>query len=284
MSDEKNKNLKAEVKAIESAKSSNAPTMGELLLELAGKVDAYQKQRTAGKSSEQLAREAQVRKVEADKREKQKRESLYATWCRRDTWVLKTEALPLAFGKAPSGDDLVSWLLSSKERALYDLAVSCVGHSLTIVNKDAKQDEWRVTPLNWLRWLQEKRQPVEPEFANALQSRLPGPSADVAEPKTKQANLARGAGKKERLDRLEHFVAAMEEQARKANLGWDRSKIPVTKKEFLDVFYRFNPQARHFRLASFEHDFKTLGVKFKNGVKTNKNNVLTLLFNGVKAV
>jgi len=282
MSDEKNKNLKVEVKAIESAKSSNAPTMGELLLELAGKVDAYQKQRTAGKSSEQLAREAQVRKVEADKREKQKREALYATWCQRDTWVLKTEALPLAFGKAPSGDDLVSWLLSSKERALYDLAVSCVGHSLTIVNKDAKQDEWRVTPLNWLRWLQEKKQPVDAVLVNALRSKLPDSASD--EPKTKQANIARGKGKKDRLERLHRFVTVMDERAREANLGWDHREIPVTKKEFLDVFYRFNPQVKHFGLASFEHDFKTLGVKFKNGVKTNKNNVLKLMFSSVKAL
>jgi len=281
MSDYKNKKMQKALKQeLESIEKSNLPPVGKILLGAAVALHNVQQQINAGKGPEQLTREAQVRKVEVDKRKKQNREALYATWCQRDTWVLTTEALPLAFGEAPSGEDLITWF-SGKEQALYDLAVSCVGHSLTIVNKDANQNEWRGTPLNWLKWLQEKRQPAEPESADALQSRLPGPSADVAEPKTKQANLARGAGKKERLDRLELFIAAMEEQARKAKLGWDRSKIPVTKKEFLDVFYRFNPQVKHFGLASFEHDFKILGVKFKSGVKTNKNNVLKLIFSSV---
>src|SRR6266849_9938391 len=63
----------------------------------------------AAQTSEQRVREAREREVDAERRAEEKREKqagkwrkLYERWCLRDTWLLESEAVPLALGEEPT--------------------------------------------------------------------------------------------------------------------------------------------------------------------------------------
>ncbi len=232
----------------------------------------------AVKTPEQRAREAREREADAERYAKEKREKqaakwrkFYEEWCRRDTWLLESEAVPLALEEKPTS--LLLYIDGAE--ALLKLAISCVGFSLTVENMSEALSKWRVKPAHWVRWLKEKGRPVNAQLEAITKPKLPELKA---EPQTARATESRERNKARRIGNLKHFVEEVERRARARNLSWDRTAIPVAKADFLTEFFKQYPQYRVLSRASFDNDFTELRVKFRSGVRRNKNNVLRGLF------
>src|SRR6266849_3539542 len=83
----------------------------------------------AAKTPEQRAEEARQQQVDAERRAKEKRDKqtakwrkLYGKWCSCDTWLLESEAVPLALEEEPS------WLLLiDGADEMLKRAISCAG-------------------------------------------------------------------------------------------------------------------------------------------------------------
>src|SRR5258708_1354463 len=237
----------------------------------------------AAKTPEQRAREARWHKEEDERRAREKKEKqaeklrkLYEKWCLRDTWLLDMEAVPLALGEEPT------WLSYVIEGAdtLLKLAISCAGHSLPIENVNEAQSKWKVKPANWVRWLKEKRYAVNAQLEAITQPKVPEIKAEA---QTARATATREKNKARRLGHLRRFLEEVEQRARARNLSWDRTGIPTAKADFLAEFFKQYPQYGDLSRASFDNDFTHLGVKFKPGVRRNKNNVLRGLFSNGQA-
>src|SRR5712691_2503352 len=220
----------------------------------------------AAKTPEQRAEEAREREADAERYAKEKREKqaakwrkLYEKWCACDTWLLESEAVPLALEVEPS------WLLLvDGADEMLKRAISCAGHSLTIGNVSEAQSKWRVTPADWVRWLKEKRYPVNAQLEAITQPKVPEIKAEA---QTTRATATRERNKAQRLGNLRRFVADMEQRARDAKLPWDHTGVPVAKVDFLAEFFKQYPQYRDLSRASSDNDFTQLGVKFRPGVK-----------------
>src|SRR5258708_15482551 len=240
-------------------------------------------EREAAKRSGQRAEEARQQEADAERRAKEKREKqaeklrkLYEKWCLRDTWLLDMEAVPLALGEEPT------WLSYVIEGAdtLLKLAISCAGHSLPIENVNEAQSKWKVKPANWVRWLKEKRYAVNAQLKAITPPKVPEMKAEA---QTARATATREKNKARRLGHLRRFLEEVEQRARARNLSWDRTGIPTAKADFLAEFFKQYPQYGDLSRASFDNDFTQLGVKFKPGVRRNKNNVLRGLFSNGQA-
>ncbi len=231
----------------------------------------------AAKTPEQRAREARQHEADAERRTKEQREKQAATWrkfyekwCLRDTWLLESEAVPLALEVQPS------WLLPIIDAdALLKLAISCAGYSLPIEKLSWMQTKWRVKPADWVRWLKEKGYSVNAQLEAITQPKVP---EIKAEPQTARATESRERKKALRIGDLKRFVAEVEKRAQAAKLLWDRTGIPVTKADFRAVFFKQHAQYRELSRDSFDNDFTEIGVKFRPGVKRKKNNVIKALF------
>src|SRR5260370_33903008 len=170
------------------------------------------------------------------------------------------EGVPLALGEEPT------WLSYVIEGAdtLLKLAISCAGQSLPIENVSEVQSKWRVKPANWVRWLKEKRYPVNAQLEAITQPKV---REIKSEPQTARATASRERNKALRIADLKRFVADVEQRARPDKLLWDHTGIPVTKADFLAVFFKQYPQYRDLSRDSFDNDFTEIASKFRPGVK-----------------
>ena len=228
----------------------------------------------ASKSPEQIVKEqtdtneADLRAIcQREEKKHSKLDLLFKEWLKRDTWLIYQEAIPLTNGESPNE------ILFYDEK-LWKLVESCAGHSLKIANLDLKAKQWRVKPDEWVRWLKEKEQPVNIQLESQL---LPKVTSSVTS-KIFKATISRSLMKVARQSALKTFIRQIEELTKKQNLEWNSQEIPVTKRDFLEVFYKENTAIKKISRDSFDRDIADIKIKFKKGTKNNKNNVLIKLF------
>jgi hypothetical protein len=200
---------------------------------------------------------------------------LYSTWCIRDTWLIYSEAVPLSVGIAPRDMMVFDYLNPNP----WELARNCGGHSLSVTNLPEKPERWRVEPREWVRWLMEKRQPVPRELIDVV---LPKPNQAEPQKRTIRATMSREEKKRDRIKALKAFIDDVGQRARSKGVDWDLQSIPVTKAEFLVVFYQQYPQIEEISEDSFDRDIAEIGLRFKPGIKRNVNNMLAVLYIPVK--
>ncbi len=261
--------------------NSDAPVLEKTLGVVAAALTPWARrhaEREAAKTPEQRAEEARQQEADAERRAEEKREKqeakwrkLYGKWCLRDTWLLESEAIPLALEEEPTS------LLTMIDGAevLLSLATSCAGYSLSVENLNKERSKWKVKPAEWVRWLKEKGRPVNAELEAITQPKLPQIKAEA---QTARATESRERRKAQRISDLKRFVEEVEQRARAEKLLWDRTCIPVTKADFLAEFWKQYPKYYGFSRASCDNDFSEVGVKFRKGVRRNKDNVLRGLF------
>jgi len=231
------------------------------------------KKSPAQKAAERLQFETQRQAALKAKAEKnhQRLISLFSEWCKRDTWLIESQALHLSAGTDPSD----ATIFDAIDEKLWELVKSCVGHSLSITNPTEKPSKWVVKPREWVRWLNEKGYPVPPELTSIL---FPATKEITPQLKIAPAQEAREKKKRDRLKALKGFVSDIGERTRKQGIVFDLKSIPVTKADFLRVFHTQYPQIDKISGATFDHDIAEIGLKFKHGTKSNKNNVLVQVF------
>ena len=241
------------------------------------KIQEKHSENEAKKSPEQRIIEAQqsrdaieINKLEKIKTEQNRVDQLFKDWLKRDTWLIYDEAMLLITGKKPEEESL----LFSRDAKLWGLVQSCIGISLSIVNINAKAKQWRVKPLEWVRWLKEKEQSIHPQ----LEIQVFPKTMTAVTSKTFIATTSRSQMKAARQSALKTFVRQIEELAKKKNSDWNSQEIPVTKRDFLEVFYKENTAIKKISRDSFDRDIADIKIKFKKGTKNNKNNVLIKLF------
>ncbi|HQS44211.1 MAG: hypothetical protein B7Y16_06275 [Methylotenera sp. 24-45-7] len=229
------------------------------------------------KSPEQKALEArqlaiQREKDQIDQLNKQhtKFDNLFNSWLKRDTWLIYDEAIPLTKGEVPEYETM----FNPRDTNLWSLVQSCANQSLKIINPDAKSKLWKVKPFEWVRWLKEKEQTVHPQLQELV---LPKAPISLVS-KTVAAIKTREKIKAERIGAIKAFSLKAGEMARKQNIEWNDQEIPVTKADFLEVFTKLNTAFKKISITSFDRDIAEIGIKFKRGTKSNKNNVLKRFF------
>ncbi|SEL56963.1 hypothetical protein [Nitrosovibrio tenuis] len=237
---------------------------------------AEQRAKEQAENTLRWARERENKAQAKTEKERLRLKALFSQWCKRDTWLLHDEAIPLVKGYEPT---TASLLVGFDNKSLGELAQSCAGHSLKVVNLNERQNLWRVEPREWARWLTEKGQAVPQELIDIL---LPKPNNAEPEKKTTRATQTRERKKRDKIVALKKFLADAGERARNAGLDWDEQAIPVTKDEFLEVFCRQYPKTEQIGADSFDRYIKEIGIKFKHGVKHKLNNMLFQLFKTAK--
>ena len=97
-------------------------------------------------------------------------QQFYEKWCTKDRWNLKDEAVPIVLGLDPNNNE---WskdkTLSEKTNELYQHALHCIHHdlSLSVIDKEAEENLWQVTPVEFYRWAAVSRVTI-PEKLSAL--------------------------------------------------------------------------------------------------------------------
>jgi hypothetical protein len=234
-----------------------------------------QREREASENMRRWAHEREDKSRAKTEKEFIRLTKLFDHWCKRDTWLIHDQAIALIKGCGPD-----TALPSGFARdGLWELVESCAGHSLKVVNINERANQWRVEPREWARWLKEKGYSVPQELINIV---LPQPNQAEPEKKTSRATQTRERKKRDKITSLKKFLADAGERARNAGLVWDEQTIPVTKDEFLAVFFRQYPKIDKFSSDSFDKYINEIGVKFKHGVKPMLNNMLDRLFRTVK--
>ena len=87
--------------------------------------------------------------------EKLQQQLLYEHWAVKDTWQLRTEALPLLFGIDPDKYKMNNDSLVEEEAiiGLWRHAAQCIEHGLLqVTNRAQRADDWRVEPLVIYQW------------------------------------------------------------------------------------------------------------------------------------
>lgn len=247
--------------------------LGNVVLEMAKKSEEIE----ARKSPEQRAREAEQSRQRAEayalekvKKEQSRCDALFRLWLKRDTWLIYDEAMPLTKAEKPDTETI----FNLRDENLWVLVQSCAGHSLQIINLDEKPNKWRVVPFEWVRWLKLKEQVVHPQLEELL---YPNNTA-LPSFKTTKAIQTRETIKRDRQKAIKDFALKAEELAIKNHQQWNRHAIPVTKLDFLKVFGALNPAYKKINMATFDRDIVDIGLKFKRGTSSNKNNMLNALF------
>jgi hypothetical protein len=264
---------------VENSKINGGPTPS--LLEIATlmmhEYSTTQAAKEASKSPEQQAREAEQLRLKAHtnaqekaKKEHTKLNNLFKDWLKRDTWLVLDEAMLLIKAEKPEDDTI----FNLKDERLWTLVQSCAGYSLQLLNLEGKPKQWRVKPFEWVRWLKEKEQYVHPQLVELLY-----PKTDIKPTlRTARAIQSREIHKRERQKAIKAFAIEAEKRARKNNIDWSNEAIPVTKVDFLRVLGYVNPVYKKITKGTFDNDIAEIGLKFKRGTKSNKNNVLKVLF------
>lgn len=274
-----NEILKEVSKRIEKkiASQGTAKSLLEALLVVGDEYIAVKSENENRKSSEQKANEAKEaefrkRQIQLDESKKTtlKIDALFSQWIKRDTWLIYNEAMQLIMAKDPDKENILGF----KDEKLWALVESCAGHSLQVLNRTSQPKQWRVKPFEWVRWLKEKEIHVHTQLLNQLYPKV----NIVPTQKTAKANNSRELIKAQRLKSLRAFEANVLELARHKNIEWNKDAIPVTKEEFLEIFYKLNPAIKQISKDSFDRDIADIGIKFKRGTKSNRNNILKQLF------
>lgn len=268
---EASENIKKRQEAITSPKTG-LEVLGMMLEE-------FQKAKIASearKTPAQLAIEkeqAALRSIELQKerelKEKKFISTLYDLWLKRDTWLVFDEATYLSAGKKPQESTIFDTNTES-----YNFIKSCAGHSLEVLNIHEKPNLWRVKPFEWVRWLKEKQQTVHPELLRLL---YPTSNAEPTAKTTKASN-SRSREKVMRQKAIKQFALDASEKARKLNIPWNSQEIAVTKLDFIKVFSKEYPDFKNISGDTFDRDIADIGLKFKSGTKSNKNNALKDIF------
>lgn len=247
-----------------------SPGAYTLSLVLTG-IAKYAQQKESLKSPEQKARDRAAAEIAATKRQQDKnlkeherKTELYARWCKRDTWVIESEALFLLMGRDPKE---VSYL-DTPPKEVAELIESCAGVSLKVCNPTESKSKWRVRPQDWVQWVTAKGYAVPKELTSLLFPAAP------RKPSIAKAQESREQKKRDRQRYLKTFTFHVAQRAQSKGLVWDGTSISVTKAEFLDAFYAQYPQIGKISNATFDHDIAEIGLKFKAGTKTNPDNVL----------
>lgn len=87
--------------------------------------------------------------------EKLQQQLLYEHWAVKDTWHLRTEALPLLLGIDPDIYTINDNSLAEEEaiKGLWRHAIQCIKHGLLqVTNKAQKADDWQVEPIDIYQW------------------------------------------------------------------------------------------------------------------------------------
>lgn len=258
-------------------KGEKASSVLEVLGLIASEYSAARSENEARKSPEQLALEAQQARLrnealalEKAKKEKGKRDVLFKSWIKLDTWLVFDEALPLTKAEKPE----IETVLNQRDSSLWKLVIGCAGHSLQLINLDAKPKQWRVKPFEWVRWLKEKEQYIHPQLIELIYPK----TSILPTIQTAKAIQSREIKKRDRQKAIKVFALKADELARKKGIEWNNEAIPVTKADFLQVFGKVNAAYIEISLNKFDRDIADIGLKFKRGTKSNKNNMLKQLF------
>jgi len=249
----------------------------ELALIFANEYTQAKAAHEARKSPEQRAYEAQqaalrakATAIEKTKKEQIRCNELFKIWIKRDTWLVYDEAMPLIKAEKPDYETL----FNPRNSEFWELVQSCAGHSLQLINPEAKPKQWRVKPFEWVRWLKEKEQYVHPQLEALIY-----PKSNIQPMlKTAKATNSREIAKRDRQKAIREFASQAEELFRKHHQEWDSKAIPVTKEDFLQVLEKVNPACKKISKDTFDRDIADIGLSFKRGTKSNKNNVLKTLF------
>lgn len=91
--------------------------------------------------------------------EKMQQQLLYERWAVKDTWHLRTEALPLLLGMDPDKYQKNEYRPDEETiKGLWQHATQCIEHGLLqVTNREQKRDEWRVEPLDIYQWAEISR-------------------------------------------------------------------------------------------------------------------------------
>ena len=237
------------------------------------KLQEQQAQIRARMTPEQLAeerRQIQVRQIAKEEKEKAKLNEFFKSWLKRDAWLIYDEAMPLTKAEKPEEETI----LNLRDGKLWSLVQSCAGHSLQIINLDAKPKQWRVKPFEWVSWLKLKEQYIHPQLEALIY-----PQTSIQPTlKTAKAIQSREIKKRDRQKAIKVFATEAETLAKKQNIDWSNEAIPVTKSDFLEVLAKVNPAYKKISIDTFDRDIADIGLKFKRGTKSSKNNVLKEIF------
>jgi len=87
--------------------------------------------------------------------EKLKQQLLYERWAVKDTWHLRTEALPLLFGIDPDTYKINDDSLVEEEaiKGVWPHAMQCIEHGLLhVTNREQTAEDWQVEPIGIYQW------------------------------------------------------------------------------------------------------------------------------------
>lgn len=97
-------------------------------------------------------------------------QQMYEAWCVKDYWNLQQQAIPLSIGLDP---ELTDWQdnpeIKSRINEIYEHAVHCIEHNLSLSVRDKDQDKnnWEIVPAEFYRWAAVSRIEI-PEQMSAL--------------------------------------------------------------------------------------------------------------------
>lgn len=189
-------------------------------------------------------------------------------YSKRDFWLL-SEGLNLLYQSHPNNTSSSGGCFTYRT-----LAEHCIGPggSLAVINPESSFYKIKVRPTDLIEWAHQKNIAIPSELEQTL-SPDPSPSPTAA------ALRAKTNTKQERLKQLRMFVDDIERRAKAGNRNWDRTCLPVTKKDFTEIFFKCYPDVKEVSVATLADDLRQFEVKFRPGTSNKKNNVLTKLFN-----
>lgn len=260
--------------------SDDTPKLNDFFNKLAvagHKIQKRQQDRWDSLTPEQQETELRKKQGATDtkkhtKLEKQftKYQTIFLQLSKRDLWT-PTEFAYLLHGEKPDNWDPMP---SDGIEETIAIIKRCLGQSLPNTNARSVLKPAMIPRSACLTWWKGRIEP-HPFWLRATDE-ITQAQKTIAQPKTAKATEARKSTKAIRLHRLEWFINEMENRASK--LHWDRSSIPVTKRDLRDVFLQVCPEVKEFAPATLDKDLPVFDAKCQPGVKPKVNNVLTKLF------
>ncbi|QBQ56229.1 hypothetical protein [Nitrosococcus wardiae] len=120
---------------------------------------------------------------------------------------------------------------------------------------------------------------LPPKSTFERQARQQGPEPRAGSPRNAAAIQARQTTKAERRQKLREFFEEAQKRAEeKGHRPIREDDIPVTKKDFLDVFFRVHPKISRRKESTLADDLHAIGLRFQPGTRSRKNNTLEQLF------
>lgn len=196
-----------------------------------------------------------------------KYQTAFSQWAKRDLWTPEEYAY-LLHGEKPTEWD--PWPSDGIEETIA-IIKRCLGQSLPNTNARSVLKPAMIPRSACLTWWKGYVEP-HPFWLRATDEITQA----IDQPKTAKAIEARKSTKEIRRHWLQWFLNEMDKRA--VNHNWDRTRIPVTKKDIRDVLLLVCPDVQEFSPATLDKELPVFGAKCQPGVKPNVNNVLTKLF------